>query len=140
MAASVAATAISMSRSSAKLGLPATNWRGRAKQRSIGIAVAAGSLFLDENEIYDLTNIGTLTAFAIVCIGVLVLRYVDKDRHRPFKVPAVWAVTILGAAACTYTMIGLPGRSWMRFGVWSLLGVMFYFAYSFKNSKLRKAA
>jgi APA family basic amino acid/polyamine antiporter len=105
-----------------------------------GVAVAVGSMFLDENEIYDLTNIGTLTAFAIVCIGVLVLRYVDKDRPRPFRVPAVWLVTILGAAACTYVMLGLPGRSWIRFGGWSLLGVIFYFAYSYKNSKLHKAA
>jgi APA family basic amino acid/polyamine antiporter len=105
-----------------------------------GVAVAVGSLVLDENEIYDLTNIGTLTAFAIVCIGVLVLRYVDKERHRPFRVPAVWFVTIFGAAACTYTMLQLPGRSWVRFGVWSLLGVLFYFAYSFKHSKLHKAA
>ncbi|MGH7551897.1 MAG: APC family permease, partial [Longimicrobiales bacterium] len=105
-----------------------------------GVAVALGSLVLDENEIYDLTNIGTLTAFAIVCIGVLVLRHVDKDRPRAFRVPAVWAVTLLGAAACTYTMIGLPARSWIRFAVWSALGIAFYFAYSFRHSKLRGAA
>src|SRR5687767_2899628 len=82
-----------------------------------GVVVALGSLVLDENEIYDLTNIGTLTAFAIVCVGVLVLRYVDKDRPRPFRVPMVWAVSIVGALACVYVMIGLPGRSWVRFGV-----------------------
>jgi APA family basic amino acid/polyamine antiporter len=105
-----------------------------------GVAVAVGSMFLDENEIYDLTNIGTLTAFAIVCIGVLVLRYTDKDRPRPFRVPMVWLVTILGAAACTYVMLGLPGRSWIRFAAWSALGILFYFAYSFKHSKLHKVA
>ena len=49
---------------------------------------------MDENEIYDLTNIGTLSAFAIVCIGVLVLRYKDPDRPRPFRVPFVWPVAI----------------------------------------------
>jgi len=66
-----------------------------------GIAVAVGSLLADENEIYDLTNIGTLSAFAIVCVGVLVLRYSDPSRPRPFRVPFVWPVTVLGAdAAC----------------------------------------
>ena len=53
-----------------------------------GIVVAVGALFLDENEIYDLTNIGTLSAFAIVCVGVLVLRITDPGRPRPFRVPA----------------------------------------------------
>jgi hypothetical protein len=52
-----------------------------------GVVVALGGLVADENEIYDLTNIGTLSAFAIVCVGVLVLRYKDPDRPRPFKVP-----------------------------------------------------
>ena len=102
-----------------------------------GVAVAVGSLVLDENEIYDLTNIGTLTAFAIVCIGVLVLRYVDKDRPRPFRVPAVWFVSIAGAAACTYVMLGLPGRSWIRFAIWSAIGFLIYFAYGYKRSTLR---
>ena len=55
-----------------------------------------GALFVDENEIYDLTNIGTLAAFAIVCVGVLVLRYKDPDRPRPFRVPFVWPVAALG--------------------------------------------
>ena len=59
-----------------------------------GVVVAFGSLFMDENEIYDLTNIGTLSAFAIVCIGVLVLRYTDPDRPRPFRVPFVWPVAL----------------------------------------------
>ena len=104
-----------------------------------GVAVAVGSLVLDENEIYDLTNIGTLTAFAIVCIGVLVLRYVDRDRPRPFRVPAVWFVSIAGAAACTYVMLGLPGRSWIRFAIWSAIGFAIYFAYGYKRSTLRLA-
>ena len=63
-----------------------------------GLVVAVGALFADENEIYDLTNIGTLSAFAIVCIGVLVLRYIEPDRPRPFRVPFVWPVTLVGAA------------------------------------------
>jgi len=105
-----------------------------------GVVVAVGSLFLDENEIYDLTNIGTLTAFAIVCVGVLVLRYVDRDRPRPFRVPMIWAVSLLGAAACVYVMIGLPARSWVRFGVWSAAGIALYFMYGYRRSGLRDRA
>ena len=103
-----------------------------------GILVAVGSLFLDENEIYDLTSIGTLAAFAIVSIGVLVLRYTDKDRPRPFRAPFIWVVAIGGAAGCMYVMQGLPERTWIRFAVWSAIGVALYFAYGFKHSRLRE--
>jgi APA family basic amino acid/polyamine antiporter len=102
-----------------------------------GIAVAVGSLVMDENEIYDLTNIGTLSAFAIVCIGVLVLRKTDPDRPRPFRVPALPLVALTGAAACVYTMAGLPWHAWERFGIWLALGLVLYFAYGYKHSRLR---
>ncbi|HEY8166925.1 MAG TPA: amino acid permease [Gemmatimonadaceae bacterium] len=105
-----------------------------------GIAVAVGALLADENEIYDLTNIGTLSAFAIVCIGVLVLRHIEPDRPRPFRVPLVWVVTLAGAAACIYTMFGLPGRAWERFGIWLLIGLALYFTYGYRNSTLRRGA
>src|SRR6187431_392209 len=72
-----------------------------------GIVVAVGSLVMDENEIYDLTNIGTLCAFAIVAIGVLVLRHTEPERPRPFRVKFVWPVSIVGAGACLYVMKGL---------------------------------
>jgi len=101
-----------------------------------GIVVALGALVADENEIYDLTNIGTLSAFAIVCVGVLVLRYTQPDRPRPFRVPYVWAVTLLGAAACLYTMSGLPRTAWERFGIWLAIGLALYFVYGYRNSKL----
>jgi len=103
-----------------------------------GIAVAAGALVADENEIYDLTNIGTLSAFAIVCIGVLVLRYTQPERPRPFRVPFVWPVTVLGAAACIYIMFGLPVTAWERFAVWMAIGIAIYFVYGFRNSTLRR--
>ncbi|HEX6573878.1 MAG TPA: amino acid permease, partial [Gemmatimonadaceae bacterium] len=103
-----------------------------------GFVVAFGALIADENEIYDLTNIGTLSAFAIVCIGVLALRYIDPDRPRPFRVKFVWPVTLLGAGACFYTMLGLPGRAWERFAVWLLIGLVLYFAYGFRHSTLRR--
>jgi basic amino acid/polyamine antiporter, APA family len=103
-----------------------------------GIVVAVGALLADENEIYDLTNIGTLSAFAIVCIGVLVLRHTEPDRPRPFRVPFVWVVTLAGAAACIYTMFGLPARAWERFGIWLLIGLAMYFVYGYRNSTLRR--
>ncbi len=103
-----------------------------------GVVVAIGSLFLDENEIYDLTSIGTLAAFAIVSIGVLVLRYTDKDRPRPFRAPFIWVVALGGAAACIFVMQGLPERTWIRFAVWTAIGVTLYFAYGFKHSHIRK--
>jgi APA family basic amino acid/polyamine antiporter len=102
-----------------------------------GAVVALGALVMDENEIYDLTNIGTLSAFAIVCIGVLVLRFKDPDRPRPFRVPFIWGVSLAGAAACVYTMYGLPWHAWERFGIWLIVGILLYFAYGYKNSKLR---
>ena len=102
-----------------------------------GVIVALGSLVADENEIYDLTNIGTLCAFAIVCVGVLVLRYKDPDRPRPFKVPFVWPVALVGAAACAYVMSGLPFKAWERFGYWLALGLLLYFVYGHRRSRLR---
>jgi APA family basic amino acid/polyamine antiporter len=105
-----------------------------------GLLVALGSLVADENEIYDLTNIGTLSAFAIVCIGVLTLRYIDPARPRPFRVPFVWAVSLLGAAACLYVMAGLPVHAWERFGVWLAAGLVLYFAYGYRHSRLRPRA
>lgn len=104
-----------------------------------GLVVALGSLVLDENEIYDLTNIGTLSAFAIVCIGVLVLRYIDRTRERPFRVPAVWFVSITGALACVYIMVGLPIRAWERFAIWMAVGLLLYFVYGYRKSTLRRA-
>jgi APA family basic amino acid/polyamine antiporter len=103
-----------------------------------GIVVAVGALVMDENEIYDLTNIGTLSAFAIVCVGVLVLRLVEPDRPRPFRVPALPLVAVGGAAACLYTMLGLPRPAWERFGVWLAVGLLLYFMYGFRHSRLRE--
>jgi len=101
-----------------------------------GIVVAAGSLVADENEIYDLTNIGTLAAFAIVCGGVLVLRVRRPDLPRPFRVPFVWPVAIAGAAACLYVMRGLPATAWTRFGIWLIVGLGLYFLYGVRHSRL----
>ena len=103
-----------------------------------GLVVALGSLVMDENEIYDLTNIGTLSAFAIVCIGVLVLRILEPERPRPFRVPFVWPVALVGAGACVFVMKGLPWHAWERFGIWLAIGLALYFVYGFRNSRLRQ--
>ncbi len=104
-----------------------------------GVAVALGSLLADDAATYDLTNIGTLAAFSVVCIGVLVLRIREPDRHRPFRVPFVWFVTLGGAAACVFVMRGLPSSAWKAFGIWMLIGLSLYFSYGYKHSVLRRA-
>jgi len=104
-----------------------------------GIFVAAWALIGDAAETYDLTNIGTLFAFMLVSIGVLVLRYKEPARPRPFKVPFVWPVSLLSAAGCVFIMYGLPGTAWRRFGWWLAIGLLLYFTYGFSHSKLRTA-
>ena len=103
-----------------------------------GIFVAAWALIGDAGETYDLTNIGTLFAFVLVCIGVLVLRYKDPERPRPFRVPFVWPVTIVGSLLCLYVMRGLPRQAWERFGWWLAIGLILYFSFGFRNSTLRR--
>jgi APA family basic amino acid/polyamine antiporter len=88
-------------------------------------------------EIAKLVNIGTLFAFMLVSIGVLVLRYKEPDRPRPFRVPFVWPVTILSAAGCMFIMRGLPHQAWERFGYWLVVGLLLYFLYGFQHSRLR---
>jgi APA family basic amino acid/polyamine antiporter len=105
-----------------------------------GIFVAAWSLIGDAGETYDLTNIGTLFAFVLVCIGVIVLRYTDPTRPRPFRVKFVHVVGILGAALCVFVMKGLPAIAWARFGVWLLIGLVLYFAYGYSHSRLRRSS
>jgi basic amino acid/polyamine antiporter, APA family len=104
-----------------------------------GIGVALASLVGDAAETYDLTNIGTLFAFALVSIGVLVLRVTEPERPRPFRVPLVWGVAPLGALACAFIMYGLPKQAWERFGIWLVIGILLYFSYGFSHSKLKKA-
>ncbi len=102
-----------------------------------GVFVAVGALMAEENTIYDLTNIGTLAAFALVCVGVLVLRIREPNRERPFRVPFVWLVTLGGAAACVFVMKGLPPRAWQMFAVWLVIGLALYFAYGYRHSVVR---
>lgn len=102
-----------------------------------GVVVALASMVGDAAETYDLTNIGTLFAFTLVCIGVFVLRYTEPERPRPFKVPFFRPVCVLGAAACVFIMRGLPRSAWERFGIWLAIGLAIYFLYGMRHSKLR---
>jgi len=103
-----------------------------------GAFVALWALIGDANETYNLTNIGTLFAFALVSAGVLVLRYTEPGRPRPFKVAWVWVVAPLSVVLCVYVMFGLPLETWIRFAVWLAIGLALYVAYGFKHSKIRK--
>jgi len=105
-----------------------------------GIVVALASAIGDAAETYDLTNIGTLFAFTLVCVGVLVLRYTEPDRPRPFRVPLVWPVAVLGAAACIFVMKGLPPQAWTRFGWWLAIGLVLYFSYGIRHSRLGQSS
>jgi len=118
----------------AKTGVP------RTTTLITGLAVALLSMIGDAAETYDLTNIGTLFAFALVCGGVLVLRVKEPNRHRPFKVPFVWVVGPAGVASCLFVMKGLPMHAWERFGVWLAIGLAIYALYGYRHSKLRTAA
>jgi APA family basic amino acid/polyamine antiporter len=101
-----------------------------------GIFVGLWALVGDAAETYDLTNIGTLFAFTLVAVGVLVLRYKDRERPRPFRVPFVWLVAPTAAALCVFVMIGLPRQTWERFGIWLGLGIVLYAVYGFRHSRL----
>jgi APA family basic amino acid/polyamine antiporter len=103
-----------------------------------GVFVALWALIGDAAETYDLTNIGTLFAFVLVCAGVLVLRVKEPDRPRPFRVPLPWVVAPLGAAACLFVMVGLPYQAWERFVVWLVIGAVLYASYGFRHSRLHQ--
>ncbi|HMJ66071.1 MAG TPA: amino acid permease, partial [Candidatus Binatia bacterium] len=88
----------------------------------------------------ELVSIGTLLAFVIVCAGVFVLRFTDPDIPRPFRTPAFWLVCPLGALFCFALMAGLPRDTWARLIVWMIVGLVIYFAYSRRHSKVQQAS
>ena len=86
-----------------------------------------------------MSNIGTLFAFVLVSIGVLVLRRKQPERHRGFRVPGGPIFPILSVLFCMLLMAGLPVRTWVRFFVWLIIGLFVYFLYSRKRSEFYKA-
>ncbi len=102
-----------------------------------GIFVAICGGIMPMSLVGELVSIGTLLAFVLVCIGVIVLRKSAPDIHRPFKTPLIWVTAPLGALACLWVMYGLPLDTWMRLFIWLIIGFIIYFGYGKKNSKLR---
>jgi basic amino acid/polyamine antiporter, APA family len=94
-----------------------------------GVAVGLTASLVPIKEIAELTNIGTLFAFVLVCLGVWILRSVEPGMERPFKTPLVPIVPILGAASCVLMMLGLGETTWLRFFIWLALGLLIYFTY-----------
>jgi APA family basic amino acid/polyamine antiporter len=103
-----------------------------------GLFVATFAAFANIAEVVDLTNIGTLFAFVLVSAGVIVLRRIDPDRPRPFRAPWVPLTPILSIVSCLYLMIQLPKLTWIRFGIWLALGLVIYFLYGIRNSRLAR--
>ncbi|HET6275113.1 MAG TPA: amino acid permease [Candidatus Cybelea sp.] len=102
-----------------------------------GAIVAVFAALLPLTDLLTLVNIGTLAAFAIVCAGVLVLRIVNPTAERPFRAPLLPLFSIAGAASCLYIITGLEVATWIRYGVWFIVGVGVYALYGFRNSRLR---
>ncbi len=101
-----------------------------------GVAVAIFSSVTNINEVVELTNIGTLFAFVLVATSIILLRRRDPDRPRPFRTPLVPLVPMLAIASCLYLMTELPWVTWRRFFVWLAVGLVVYFAYSRRRSRL----
>jgi APA family basic amino acid/polyamine antiporter len=97
----------------------------------VGVLAAVANL----DVFVELTNIGTLFAFVLVCAGVLILRRRDPNRPRPFKTPLVPFVPIAGIVICVYLMKNLPIETWIRFGVWLAIGLVLYFSYGYRHSR-----
>ena len=103
-----------------------------------GVVVGGVAMLADIGSLSDLTNIGTLFAFILVCVGVVVLRRTDAGRPRPFRVPLVPLFPIVGVIFCFVLMLSLPVLTWIRFVVWLVIGLLIYFLYSVRHSKLRR--
>jgi APA family basic amino acid/polyamine antiporter len=101
------------------------------------LLISVLAAFVPLTTIAELVNIGTLFAFVLVNIGVIVLRPKRPDMERGFRVPFVPVFPIIGIGLCIYLMLELPGDTWLRFAVWMALGLIVYFAYGRRHSRLR---
>ena len=127
--------------------LPA--WAGRLHPRFrtphvstfvTGIVVALAAGLTPIGALGNLVSIGTLMAFVIVSLGVIVLRRTRPDLPRPFRMPLVPLLPILSALVSLVLMMSLPWKTWERLIIWMVTGVILYFAYGYRNSRLRGVA
>ncbi|MFI8102883.1 amino acid permease [Streptomyces sp. NPDC086023] len=114
---------------------------GAPRANAIIVSVFCGALaaFIPLGELANATSIGTLFAFALVNVAVIILRYTRPDMNRTFKVMLFPLMPILGFAACIYNMWGLPLATWIVFGLWMAAGLVFYFLYGIRRSRLATA-
>jgi APA family basic amino acid/polyamine antiporter len=106
-----------------------------------GAMVAIASTFMGIEELIDLTNIGTLFAFALVCLAIPLLRHSAPERHRPYRVPGgAYALPLLGGCSCIFLMFFLPNTSWWRFFGWLAMGLLVYAGYGYHHSLLGRLA
>ncbi|THG33603.1 amino acid permease [Naasia lichenicola] len=102
-----------------------------------GVLIAILAALVPLDEIVKLVNIGTLFAFVLVNVGVIVLRRTRPDMPRPFRVPGVPVIPIIGILLCGYLIAQLPWETWLRFVVWLVIGLIIYFGYSIRHSRVR---
>ncbi|WP_293785719.1 amino acid permease [uncultured Pedobacter sp.] len=95
--------------------------------------------FVPMNVVGEMTSIGTLLAFLMVCVGILILRKTNPEAKRPFKVPLVPLIPILGILTCIAMMVFLPWETWLRLAIWLIIGLAIYFGYGKQHSKLNHA-
>ena len=103
----------------------------------MGTIAAALAGFFPINVLGDMVSMGTLLAFATVCIGVLVLRFTRPDLPRPFRVPLAPVICTLGAAACLYLFWQAFVDNWQLMLGWTVIGLLIYASYGYRHSKLR---
>jgi basic amino acid/polyamine antiporter, APA family len=104
---------------------------------TFGVLIAIVAAFVPLTEIVKLVNIGTLFAFVLVNIGVIILRRTRPDLERGFRVPFVPVFPIIGILLCGYLMFDLPGITWLRFLIWLAIGLLIYVVYGRSHSRLR---
>ncbi len=102
-----------------------------------GVAAAAVTLLVPLTELSKLVNIGTLFAFVVVALGVLVMRRTQPNLERAFRTPLVPLVPILSVLASVYLMLNLPAATWLRFFIWMAVGMVIYLTCSHRHSAMR---